>query len=315
MRQSKTKKESGISVIEVVIVLVVIAILVTFALASFKSSGRNFTRQNIAREFKVNLERARFDSVKRRASVCSDMSGVTIDDSSFTLMIDMDNDGRLSDNEVRVADLSYRSDVTIVPNGVTLPLTVRFDQRGQAFINDCSPSSVPTATIPLLYFCNGNCTPETANAENSNVIFISPAGTVAMLYGGEGMPTFDEPTVTAVGEQDNINPLLVVWNQITGSPSPSPSPSVTPDPGPSGSPTPTVTPTPTLSPTPTVSPTPTASPGPGTPTPTPTPTPSPSATPTPSPTPASCPTTAPWGSPPACTCMAPQTVRRSGQCK
>ena len=224
MRQFKTNKESGVSIIEVVIVLVIIVILVTFAVANFRSAGSNLNRQNIAREFKVSLERARFDSVKRRASVCSDMSGVTIDESSFTLMIDMDNDGKLSPPEVRVANLANRSDVTIVPNGVTLPLTVRFDQRGQAFINDCDPASIPTATIPLLYFCNGTCTPETANAENSNVIFVSPAGTVAMLYGGEGMPEFDEPTVTAVDPGFNINRLLSVWNQMTGSPSPSPSP-------------------------------------------------------------------------------------------
>ena len=54
MRQSKTKKESGVSIIEVVIVLAIIAILVTFAVASFRSSGSNLTRQNIAREFKVS---------------------------------------------------------------------------------------------------------------------------------------------------------------------------------------------------------------------------------------------------------------------
>jgi len=304
MRQFKTNKESGISIIEVLIVLAVIAVLVTFAVASFRSAGSNLNRQNLAREFKVSLERARFDSVKRRASVCSDMSGVTIDGSQFSLMIDMDNDGMLSDHEVRTSNLSNRGDVTIVPNGITLPVTVRFDQRGQAFINDCDPASVPTATIPLLYFCNGNCTPETANAENSNVIFVSPAGTVAMLYGGEGMPEFDEPTVTAVDPGFNINRLLSVWNQITGSPSPSPSPD------PSGTPLPTVTPTPD----PTVTPTPTATPTPD-PSATPTPTPDPSATPTPVPTPPACPTSAPWGSHPSCTCMAPQTVRSNLQCK
>ena len=287
MRQSITNKESGISIIEVVIVLAVVVVLVTIAVGSFTAAGSNLSRQNIAREFKVSLERARFDSVKRRASVCSDMSGVTIDASSFSLMIDMDNDGKLSDFEVRTANLSGRSDVSIVPNGLTLPITVRFDQRGQAFINDCDPASVPTATIPLLFFCNGSCTPETANAENSNVIFISPAGTVAMLYGGESMPTFEEPAVTEVPEDENINPLLAVWNELVGA---------TPTPTPGG-------------PTPTPPGTPTPTPPPGTPTPTP------PATPTPTPTPASCPTTAPWGRPPACTCMAPQTVRANGLCK
>src|SRR5688572_27031668 len=214
MRQTNTNTESGISLIEVFIVLVVVGILVTLAVASFRSAGTNFNRQNIAREFKVSLERARFDSVKRRATVCSDMSGVTVTADSFSTMVDMNNDGTLGAQEVRVSSLAGRSDVSIVPNGVTLPVTIRFDQRGQAFINDCAPSSIPTATIPLLYFCNGGCTPLTANAENSNVIFISPAGTVAMLSGGEGMPTFDEPSVTDVPPNTDINPLLSVWNEF-----------------------------------------------------------------------------------------------------
>ena len=262
------------------------------ARASCGAPGHNLNRQNIAREFKVSLECARFDSVKRRASVCTDMSGVTISEDSVKLMIDMDNDGKLSDFEVRTMNMSARGDVSIVPNGLVLPITVRFDQRGQAFINDCDPASVPTATIPLLYFCNGVCTPDTANADNSNVIFISPAGTVAMLYGGEGMPTFEEPTVTEVAADSNINPLLTVWNDAHG-PSPSPSGSV--------SPTPTAT-----APIPT----------PTDPIPSPTgPTSTPTATPTPVPTPPACPTSAPWGSIPACTCMAPQTPRNNGMCK
>ena len=296
--------------IEVFIVLVIVAVLVTIAVGSFGSATTNLNRQNIAREFKVSLERARFDSVKRRASVCSDMSGVTIDESSFSLMIDMDSDGKLSDHEVRTANLAQRSDVTIVPNGLTLPITVRFDQRGQAFINDCDPASIATASIPLLFFCNGVCTPGSANAQNSNVIFISPAGTVAMLYGGESMPTFEEPTVTDVPADENINPLLAVWNEITGAtPTPTPGdPSGTPTPTPPD-PTPTVTATPP-DPTPTV----TATPPDPTPTATATP-PAPTPTITPSPTPASCPTQAPWSGPPACTCFAPQRVRGNGLCK
>ena len=291
MRQSKTNTESGISIIEVVVVILIVTILVTFAVASFRSAGSNLDRQNVAREFKISLERARFDSVKRRASVCEDMSGVTINETSFTLAIDMDNDGALSDTEVRHVELDGRSDVTIVPNGVTLPLTIKFDQRGQAFLNDCDPASIPTATIPLLYFCNGECTTETANAENSNVIFVSPAGTVAMLYGGEGMPEFEEPDVATVPYDENINPLLAVWNPDGASPSPSASPD------PSGSPVETPEETPQE--------TPEETPVGGTPTPTPTAT----------PTPPACPSNPPWGSPPACTCMFPQTERNNGQCK
>jgi type II secretory pathway pseudopilin PulG len=277
MRQVKLSNQSGVSILEVIIVLVVVTVLVTIAVGSFRSAGRNLDRQNIAREFKISLERARFDSVKRRASVCSDMSGVTVNADSFVLMIDMDNDGQLSDPEIRTVDLSARGDVSIVPNDVTLPLTIRFDQRGQAYLNDCDEASIPTADIPLLFFCNGVCTPDTANSENSNVIFVSPAGTIAMLYGGETMPAFGNANVSNVESNSNVNPLLAVWA-----------------PNSSGSPTPT--------PTATVSPSPTDTP-PETPTPTVTP------------APPACPTSAPWGYHPACTCLYPQTVRNNLQCK
>jgi hypothetical protein len=278
--------------------LAIIAILVTFAVARFGTASENFGRRNIAREFKVSLERARFDSVKRHATVCSDMSGVTVNTTSFDLMTDMNQNGSLESTELRTVDIGARSDVTIVPNGVTLPFTIRFDARGRAYINDCSATSSPTAEVPLLYFCSGACTATTADAENSNVIFVSPAGTVAMLEGGSGMPTFDDPTVSTQLPDTWIDRKLLVTDPSLPGPSPSP----------------TSSPVGTPSTTPTASPSPSGSPS-GSPTASPTASPSPSQSPTATPTPAACPTVAPWGVPPACTCIKPQKVRGNGECK
>jgi prepilin-type N-terminal cleavage/methylation domain-containing protein len=294
MKKSGLYSQRGASVIEVLIVVTIIAILAAFAIARFGTAKENFDRRNIAREFKVSLERARFDSVKRRANVCTDMSGVTVNTTNFTLMTDMNQNGTLEGGENRQISIAGRSDVTIVPNGVTLPFTIRFDERGRAYINDCSVGSTPSADIPLLYFCNGTCTVATATDQNSSVIFVSPAGTVAMLDGGSGMPTFDPPTVSTQVADSGIDRQLLVTDPSLPAPSPSASPTGT------GTPVSTPDPSPSPSVSPTVSPDPS-----GTPTPTPTAT----------PTPAACPTVAPWGVPPACTCISPQRVRGNGECK
>ena len=232
--------QSGFSVIETLIVLVVAAILVTFAVSRFGRSGDNFARQNIAREFKVDLERARFDSVKRRASVCANMSRVTINNAtSFSVTTDLNQNGTLETAETMDRSFANQGDVTIIGNGVTLPLTIRFDERGHALLSDCL--STPPPNVPLLYFCNGICTPTTADAQNSNVVFISPTGTVAMLSGGDSMPTFANPNVSNVNSTLQVNPLLAVWAPTTPTPTPTPTPSPAPTPVPS----PTATPAPT----------------------------------------------------------------------
>jgi Tfp pilus assembly protein FimT len=116
MKNPIPQAESGKTIMELMIVLTVIIILVTIAVSQFGSAGTNFDRQNIAREFKVSLERARFDSVKRRATACDHMSRVTITSaSSFTLLTDLNQNGTIeTGNEARVIDFENRSDVRIV---------------------------------------------------------------------------------------------------------------------------------------------------------------------------------------------------------
>ncbi len=237
--KNKTRLQRGASLIELLIVLVIVSIIVAFAVSRFARAGDNLQRQNIAREFKVGLERARFDSVKRRASTCAEMSRVTINNStSFSTTTDLNQNGTLETAETQNVNFANRSDVTIIGNGVELPLTIRFDERGHARLSDCV--STPPPDVPLLYFCNGGCTPSTANSQNSNVIFVSPTGTVAMLNGGGTMPTFDNPNVSNVNSNLQVNPLLAVWSLTT--PTPTPTPTATPTATPLPSPSPAGTP-------------------------------------------------------------------------
>src|SRR5690606_12428047 len=59
--------DAGFSFVELMVVIVIIVIVATLALMQRGSANEQFQRQNVARELKVALERARFDSVKRRA--------------------------------------------------------------------------------------------------------------------------------------------------------------------------------------------------------------------------------------------------------
>src|ERR1041385_6016723 len=102
------KSQRGASLIEVVVVLVEMAILATFAVSLLGKSSTNLERQNIAKKFKTSLDRARFDSVKRHASTCDNMSRVIITSAtSFTVLTDENADGTVdSSTETRTIDFS-----------------------------------------------------------------------------------------------------------------------------------------------------------------------------------------------------------------
>jgi prepilin-type N-terminal cleavage/methylation domain-containing protein len=297
MQNHLSNRQSGYTLSEILIVLVVLGIVLTFAVAQFGKSSENFGRQNIAREFKVSLERARFDSVKRHANVCSDMSSVTIDSStSFSVSVDLNQNGHLDlPAETRTITFDTRGDVNLIGNGVTLPVTIRFDERGRAFTRpDCDPLSIPTSTVPLFFFCSGTCTAATVNSQNANAIYVSPTGTVALMTGDSTIPTFADPTVTSVGTTDGIDDRLTVWTGTPTTPTPFPTPSqATPTPLPGASATPTPSPTPTPS---------------GTPTPTPTP------APTPTPIRSCNYNERPQGNPPSCICRSPMYIGNNGKC-
>lgn len=296
MKNLIPRNQSGKSIMELMIVLTVVIILVTIAVAQFGTAGTNLDRQNIAREFKVSLERARFDSVKRRATNCDDMSRVVITSaSSFTLLTDMNQNSTIETaSESRVVDFDDRSDVRIVGQNTDFPVTIRFDHRGNVSTGPCS---APLNEAEKVVFCNTPCTMATAGPANSNIIFVSPTGTATMAYGGSSLPTFSDPVVTNVDVNSAVNPLLAVWDpdNVNAAPSPTIDPATpTPDP---------------------------ATPTPDPATPTPTPLPDPSVTPvpsTPTPTPTATPLACLYDQRPAdtgCTCYLPMTVRPSGKCR
>ena len=315
MKEIEFNSQSGMSVVEILVVLVISAILVSFAVAQFGNSKVVFQRQNLAREFKVNLERARFDSVKRNAMDVARRARVVVKENaaSFDAVIDLNQNNIIEANDTRTIDFSNRSNVKIVGDTgiagetVVFPVTITFDHRGHVISQD---STTPTPkNVTRFIFCTDDCTVATANAANASVVSISLTGTVSMIAGGETQPTFAAPSISNSSDYQ-INPDLLI-KPLPATPTPTATPAGTPSGTPSTSPTNTPTPAPTATATPIPTPAPTPVP---TATPTPTPTPVPTATPTPTPTPAdSC----PYGAKPkttGCVCYANMYVNTSGKC-
>ena len=217
--KKKFQSQSGISIMELIIVLTIIAILSAIAISQFGTAKTDFQRQNIAREFKIYLERARFDSVKRRAANAADMSRVVLNSaSSFTAIVDSNQNGTILNSngtfeagDMRVVDFTERSNTQIVlSDTLNYPITIRFDQRGQITSTDGSNNAVD----PLFTICSsGSCDGTSQTAQNSTVISVSETGTVAVLE-PETNPT-PLPTPSTTNSTPVINCLVFVANSTT----------------------------------------------------------------------------------------------------
>ncbi|HEX8250892.1 MAG TPA: prepilin-type N-terminal cleavage/methylation domain-containing protein [Pyrinomonadaceae bacterium] len=209
MRKIESDLQKGFSLLELIVVITIVAIVSVMAITQFGRTETRLQRQNIARELKVYLERARFDSVKRRASNPADMARVTITNATaFNVTTDMNVNGTIDSADTRFMSLNGRTDARITGNNLIFPIVILFDHRGQATaIDDNGNGAVinPTFTI-----CDANCTFASANANNSTVITITPTGTVAMLNGGSTIATVNAPNVSTINGGGNVSNLVYV---------------------------------------------------------------------------------------------------------
>ncbi len=184
--RQKLKEHEGFSYIELLIVIVVISIVASLAIMSFGSSREQFKRQNVAQQLKQAFERARFDSVKRRASAAAIQARVTVNTNSYTLLTDNNSNGVLTDAGDTVTT-SFTDQIIIAGPGagVTIPATISFDQRGEV-----------AASTPIFMVCNVSpCTTAADNTpDKANIVLVTPTGTVNFLAGGATVPTFAAPS-------------------------------------------------------------------------------------------------------------------------
>ena len=197
--------ESGVTIAELLVVIVVIGVITGFALLQRGGANEQFKRQNVARELKSALERARFDSVKRRADdVDIPQARVVINETSFVLTTDKDQNGVLEAADDQTTDFSGQDIVIGLKPGLSFPVTVTYSHRGES-----SASDPATNTSPQFWVCNVSCS--TPSASNSNLILVTPTGTVNMLAGGVSPPTFDPHSgITNVSASNSINNTAAV---------------------------------------------------------------------------------------------------------
>jgi prepilin-type N-terminal cleavage/methylation domain-containing protein len=192
----KTPNQHGVSLVELVVVILIIAIIATIALLNIATPKKQLTRQNVAQELKSAFERARFDSVKRRAEIdtinnIDYRASVTVNETSFILVTDVNQDGDVADAADSLTTNFSADGVAVTSTTLTLPVTVYFNKRGEV-INSAGSSMSPTFLVcnPSCAVSNGN---SNANSSNANLVLVTPTGTVNLLSGGSSVPTFATP--------------------------------------------------------------------------------------------------------------------------
>jgi prepilin-type N-terminal cleavage/methylation domain-containing protein len=200
MRLQTKSSQGGFSLFELLIVLVIIGIVTTFALVQLGSSKVDLQRQQISREFKIYLERARFDSVKRRAEN-PNRAAVTLNSAtSFTVQLDFNEDGILQSNEIRVVDFTQRSNTRIlVTDAFNYPVRVTFDRRGHVTTVDALGNNVD----PVFTICS-NCS---AGSPDQSVISLSTTGTVAVTRNEVPPSSLPTPVISNA----NVTPNCYIY--------------------------------------------------------------------------------------------------------
>jgi len=196
--------QAGISLPELLVVTVVIAIVASLALMQFGGSREQFQRQNVAQQLKQAFERARFDSVKRRAAVANQQAKVIVTATSYTLLTDNNANGVTTDAADSVVTNFTGQGFSITGNSMTFPVTVSFDKRGE--------TATTGAANPIFWVCNGTCTAGSTTNSNANIVLVTPTGTVNLLSGSSTPPNFNAPSNSTIpgGSSSGIKNDVVI---------------------------------------------------------------------------------------------------------
>lgn len=205
----------GYSLPEMMVVIVILGIVTTIPVLMIGRAKVQFSRQTFIREFKSSLERARFDSIKRKPETKEDMAKLVISANSYQLVTFRNSTGAVDDTGVAQVTKSEvrsleESDGTIALHSSSatsaFPVTLLFDSRGEVSAFNAGNEAIPT---PVFVICEGTCGVQTA--ENSTILMISPTGTVALLPGGSDVTPYAAPgNPASVASSSGINRMVTL---------------------------------------------------------------------------------------------------------
>lgn len=188
------------------LVLTIGLVLTAMAVTNIGKAKDIRTRQNIAREIKVTLERARFDAIKRRATTSADFASVTFTSAtSYTVKLDWNQNGLIDSGESRTVNINSLGQFNISGTSFTYPVTITFDRRGYVGTTNGSGATIS----PSFYVCEGTCA-ASPTATNATSIIVSATGTVSMAMGAASTATASAPTVSNVNSNLDVNPLVLI---------------------------------------------------------------------------------------------------------
>jgi len=204
--RDKLSSEAGVTLVELMVVALIIIIVGTIAVLNAGTANARFQRQNATRQLKAALERARFDSVKRRAVNDNQKASVTLSATSFILTTDVTLNGLTTDSADAV--------ITYADAGITFQ---RYDGAAFSASNEKVAfnmrGEVPTSPAAQFLICNGTCPAVASLTPNvADILIVTPTGTVNLLPGTpDALPTFTDPTLAgSTSATADINPDVTV---------------------------------------------------------------------------------------------------------
>lgn len=203
-------REGGFSFLEVIIVVAVIIVVVAMAVVGLSRARASARFTGSTREMAGNLERARVDSMRRRAEGAERASVRIIDANSYEVKMDFNGDGVL---ETRIVTLPRGVKFNIVAG--TTPVAIAFDKRGRV----ANTSGAPTLQ---------------GYGQDDIAINVSGAGDIAI--NGD----FD----VIVSATPHTDPNFDVDKRALGNANADPTPTALPTPAPTATPDPSPTPKP-----------------------------------------------------------------------
>jgi len=166
-RHRKLNSRDGFATVDMMIVAVIILIVVTYAWTAIVQAQRWQAREGAAQQFAGFLDRARSDSMRRRATDAQQMAEVTIlNETFYSVRTDENGDGTL--DAPRVVNLREQHLSMDGP----FPRTFMFDRNGR-YVDNNGNALKPT------YVTFGN-------RSGKSVVTVSDTGKASLIEAGKG---------------------------------------------------------------------------------------------------------------------------------